>query len=52
VCLHTKAAAADLILRRKKTIHNLRRLGIDIPDVYPGEISARLVSRYRAKSRN
>jgi uncharacterized protein (DUF58 family) len=51
--LYTKAAAADLILRRAKTIAALRRLGVDILDVYPEEISATLVNRYLdIKSRN
>jgi uncharacterized protein (DUF58 family) len=51
--LYTKAAAADLILRRAKTIAALRRLGVDILDVYPEEISATLVNHYLdLKSRN
>jgi uncharacterized protein (DUF58 family) len=51
--LYTKAAAADLILRRAKTIAALRRLGVDILDVYPEEISASLINRYLdLKSRN
>jgi len=49
----TKAAAADLILRRAKTIAALHRLGVDILDVYPEQVSADLVNHYlELKARN
>lgn len=51
--LFTKTAAADLILRRNKTIHDLKKLGIDILDLYPEQINAKIISKYvEIKSRN
>ncbi|MBN1525796.1 MAG: DUF58 domain-containing protein [Spirochaetales bacterium] len=51
--IYTKAAAADLILRRSKTIHSLRHAGIDVLDVYPEDVSAKLLNQYlKIKSRN
>ena len=53
VSLYTKAAAADLILRRDKSIASLRRLGVDILDVYPEQLSASLINHYLdLKSKN
>ncbi len=51
--IHVKAAAADLIMRRAKSIASLRRLGIDVLDVYPEQVTASLVNHYLdLKSRN
>jgi uncharacterized protein (DUF58 family) len=49
----TKAASADLILRRNKMIFDLKKLGIDILDLYPEEITAKVINKYvEIKSRN
>ncbi len=51
--IYVKAAAADLVLRREKSIASLRRLGVDVLDVYPEQVSASLVNRYLdLKSKN
>ncbi len=51
--IFTKTASADLILRRNKTIYNLKRLGIDILDLYPEEVCAKVINKYvEIKNRN
>mgnify|MGYP000213593626 CR=1 FL=1 len=51
--VYTKAAAADLVLRRNKTVHSLRRLGVDVLDLAPEDVSAKILNRYlELKTRN
>jgi len=53
VNIYTKTAAADLILRRHKTIFDLKKLGIDILDLYPEEITPKIINKYiEIKNRN
>ena len=44
--IFTKTATYDMILRRDKTIHNLKRLGVDVLDLFPEEINPSLLSKY------
>lgn len=50
--LWTRTAAADLILRRENTIRKLKKLGVEIIDLYPHEISAPLINRYYSYKRD
>ena len=53
ISLFTKAAAVDLILRRNKTIYNLRKLGIEVLDLFPEEVTASTLNKYLSiKHRN
>ena len=46
VNLYTKAAGIDLIIRRNKTIHNLKKLGIDVLDLFPEEVTSAALNKY------
>ena len=51
--IYTKAAAVDLILRRNKTIYNLKRLGIEVLDLFPEEVTTTTLNKYLSiKHRN
>jgi uncharacterized protein (DUF58 family) len=51
--IYTKAAAVDLILRRNKTIYNLKKLGIEVLDLFPEEVTATTLNKYLSiKHRN
>jgi len=41
-----KAASADLLLRRKNILKRLSRLGVDVLDLEPEDVTPRLLSRY------
>jgi uncharacterized protein (DUF58 family) len=44
--LYRAAGAADLVRERERVLARLRRMGVSCVDAAPGQVSARLVSRY------
>ncbi len=44
--IYLKAAGADMILRRNKTIAGLRKLGIEVLDLFPEQVSAGVINSY------
>jgi uncharacterized protein (DUF58 family) len=51
--IYMKAAACDLVLKRNKTIFDLKRLGIHILDLYPEKANTIVLNKYiELKNRN
>lgn len=44
--IHQIIAANDLVLRRNKTIHELKKTGIIILDLYPEDVTPNLLNKY------
>lgn len=44
--IYTKAAAVDLVLRRNKAIFDLKRLGIEVLDLFPEQVNADTLNKY------
>ncbi len=44
--IYYKAAGADMVIRRNATIALLKRLGVEVLDIYPGQVSAEVISSY------
>ncbi len=44
--IYTKIAAVDLVIRREKTILELKKTGVKILDLLPEEINSRIISEY------
>ncbi|HOJ63587.1 MAG TPA: DUF58 domain-containing protein [Spirochaetota bacterium] len=44
--IYKKSAAADMILKRERTIEMLKKLGIDILDIFPEELNVELLNKY------
>jgi uncharacterized protein (DUF58 family) len=44
--IYLKAAAADMALRRSKTIAGLRKLGVEVLDLFPEKVSMAVIDSY------
>lgn len=44
--IYKKVAAADMILRREKTIERVKKIGIDVLDIFPKDLSLELINKY------
>jgi len=50
--LFTIAAAADMVMRRNRTIAELRKIGVEVLDIFPEKASAEVINSYfRMKNR-
>ncbi len=44
--IFTMAAAADMVMRRNRTIADLRKIGVEVLDIFPEEASASVINSY------